>query len=935
MNNKLTSIHYCTDKNGKFTTMSSSIENMIGISSSKFIGTKARHRFLPNESSASNYLFSDIIHPDDQPQVIDLLKKSHKDLQPFHIEYRLSIENNREMWVLEEGWFTKDSNNHITLEGIIVNIQNKKQAELINQILFQISSAVSTTYDLNALYKSIHKALSNILNVDSFYIAIYDQIKDLITFPFNTDDLGDYKSQFIEKASKSTSLTWEILDSKKPMLLGKTEQNSFALRKGGKTLGNSSELWMGVPLIIRNQAIGAVVTQSYTDPNLYTSKDIELLTSVSEQIAIAIDRKQWEEKIIKREDLIRTFFEISDAINTTLDLQQLYQKIHLLLGKIVNLENFYISLYDQVNDKLTFPYLIDHHDALTADDIENVSKSTSLTGVVIRTKEPMILTRDDHEKMTKKMGGKLIGEPSEYWIGVPLIADGEIIGAMVSQSYERANFKTVQEISEIMIAVSSQVALAIARKSALDNLKKSELQLRTLYGISSATYESESLDSLFPKIIEALNIVVDTMELTVVLYDKEKDELSFPCSTAVNNKNMLIKSASDAGSTTYQVIKSGKTIVMNEAEQIALAEKHGGIIYGKVAKSWIGVPLIARGEVYGAIVSQNYVESNKFDKAYIDVMNVLSEQIAISIDWKNADIELQKANDHLEERVKERTAALEEANLDLEQEIVNRQLVEEKLNFAKQQAESANMAKSEFLANMSHEIRTPMHGILSFSKFGIDKSDSISKEKKLHYFKKINTASNRLMSLLNDLFDLSKLEAGKEVYKMDSVNILQIVEDAVSELKPIWKEKNLKIRIEDTLISTKTVCDENKISQVIRNLLSNAIKFTPKDKHVIMSFNSCELTLGKRQADNETILSLLVNVSDQGVGIPEDELDRIFDKFIQSSKTKTGAGGTGLGLAICKEIINAHNGKIWAENNPDGGSTFSFMLPYAQELKSD
>ncbi|MBT6499552.1 MAG: hypothetical protein HOK67_06580, partial [Deltaproteobacteria bacterium] len=105
-------------------------------------------------------------------------------------------------------------------------------------------------------------------------------------------------------------------------------------------------------------------------------------------------------------------------------------------------------------------------------------------------------------------------------------------------------------------------------------------------------------------------------------------------------------------------------------------------------------------------------------------------------------------------------------------------------------------------------------------------------------------------------------------------------------------------------------------------------KFTPPDKKITISFASQKLPVGNRRTDQETIPALTVKIRDEGTGIPENELESIFNKFIQSSKTKTGAGGTGLGLSICQEIVKAHHGKIWAENNPDGGATFSFILPY-------
>jgi PAS domain S-box-containing protein len=274
---------------------------------------------------------------------------------------------------------------------------------------------------------------------------------------------------------------------------------------------------------------------------------------------------------------------------------------------------------------------------------------------------------------------------------------------------------------------------------------------------------------------------------------------------------------------------------------------------------------------------------------------------------KQAEKALQKAHNELEIKVEERTADYKKA---------------------KEEAERANKLKSEFLANMSHELRTPMHGILSFSKFGIQKADSISKEKNLSYFKQINDSGKRLMTLLNNLLDLSKLETGKEVYKMELVNICQVVKDNVASLQLVFEDRLLNITISDPAKHLEIKCDKNKINQVIKNLLFNAIKFSPNNKAIIVSIQLDKLPIDRHQTNNETIPALCVSVKDEGLGIPANELESVFDKFFQSSKTKTGAGGTGLGLSICKEIIQAHSGKIWAENNPEGGSTFSFVLPY-------
>ena len=138
-------------------------------------------------------------------------------------------------------------------------------------------------------------------------------------------------------------------------------------------------------------------------------------------------------------------------------------------------------------------------------------------------------------------------------------------------------------------------------------------------------------------------------------------------------------------------------------------------------------------------------------------------------------------------------------------------------------------------------------------------------------------------------------------------------------MQGLARERNISIDFKRPKFEDLVEIDQIKLAQVIRNLLSNAIKFSKVGNIIHIELNK-----------NKT--GLVCNVIDEGIGVPKDELNSVFDKFSQSSKTKTGAGGTGLGLAICQEIISAHRGKIWAENRSEGGMIFSFLLPFKQNL---
>jgi signal transduction histidine kinase len=250
---------------------------------------------------------------------------------------------------------------------------------------------------------------------------------------------------------------------------------------------------------------------------------------------------------------------------------------------------------------------------------------------------------------------------------------------------------------------------------------------------------------------------------------------------------------------------------------------------------------------------------------------------------------------------------------------------------AKNIAEQANQSKSEFLANMSHELRTPMHAILSFSKFGIKNLEKAPLQKLGGYFQRIQDSGNRLMVLLNDLLDLAKLEAGRMQYTFSKADLASTLDNCCRELEAHIQEQGVAIHIAPLQCETIGFFDPLRISQVITNLLSNAIKFTPEGKAIFLSIVEDKLPSGQRKEDKGSCRALHLEVRDEGIGIPENEFEDVFNKFIQSSKTKSGAGGTGLGLAISKEIIEAHRGRIWAENSVDGGAVFSFTIPVHQD----
>jgi signal transduction histidine kinase len=231
-------------------------------------------------------------------------------------------------------------------------------------------------------------------------------------------------------------------------------------------------------------------------------------------------------------------------------------------------------------------------------------------------------------------------------------------------------------------------------------------------------------------------------------------------------------------------------------------------------------------------------------------------------------------------------------------------------------AEAANRSKSEFLANISHELRTPLHGILSYARFGVDECQSDDRGELKEFFDNVGHSAETLLDLVNDLLDLSKLEAGRMTFDLEPVALDGLVEVVVDEFRSLISRKGICIAYRKPDEPTIVLADPERFKQIIRNLLSNAVKFSPQSSTIHVNSRR----VGK---------TCLISVRDEGPGIPPDELELIFGKFIQSSKTKSGSGGTGLGLAICREIVDGHHGRIWAENNVQKGCIFYCELPLA------
>ena len=361
--------------------------------------------------------------------------------------------------------------------------------------LFEISNAVNNTNNFDDLYASIHESLLKILNMENVAVALYHEDNDSFTFPYFIDELGvSIEELFI--IGKNQSLPASVINTGKPMLFYEEDILTVSREAEKVTSSPACKVLAGAPLKIRGQSAGALMVWSYRSKDAFKKSDLGILNSVAEFIAAAIERKQIQIAHKKSDEISQVLFDITSAVHRSEDLPQLFKRIHHTLERIFDVSNFFIAIVDMKKQTLYFPYFVD-----TLDDdfapITNFDSSSSLTGLVVSQRKPILLKTEDLEKRKSQNG--VWGPVPLIWMGAPLMIKDEVIGVVAVQSYLDANLYNNKDL-KILSAISGQMALSIHRKRSEDALRESEKKLRQIYKNILDVYFEVSLDGVILEI---------------------------------------------------------------------------------------------------------------------------------------------------------------------------------------------------------------------------------------------------------------------------------------------------------------------------------------------------------------------------------------------------------------------------------------------------
>lgn len=401
---------------------------------------------------------------------------------------------------------------------------------------------------------------------------------------------------------------------------------------------------------------------------------------------------------------------------------------------------------------------------------------------------------------------------------------------------------------------------------------KSDQVQQALYTISNAAISTTDLVELVEIISIELSKLLDASNFFIAFYDEASGMLS-----TLYNKDEVdqIDTWPAEKSATGYVIKNQKSLLASKTDMMKLFESGEIELIGAPSEIWLGVPLILGKKAIGAIVVQSYDNPNAYTEKDQLMLEFISDQISISLERKKA-----------------------------EQEIKD----------ALSKAQESDRLKSAFLANMSHEIRTPLNAIIGFSE--LIRDPAFEPEQQDEFAQLINTSGNNLLSILSDIMDISKIEAGQMDIIKRKISVNKLIISIQKEFIRKAEKKGIELRLEPANPIEEIVIesDETKIRQIIVNFLSNALKFTEEGF----------IELGIESGENLVRLF----VKDTGIGVPEIYHDKIFERFRQVETSHTRKyGGNGLGLCISKNLVELLGGTIGMESEEGKGSTFYITIP--------
>ncbi len=778
----------------------------------------------------------------------------------------------------------------------VIAIENTRLLNELRQSLEQQTATAEvlkvisrSTFDLQTVLDTLTELAARVCAADKGVIFQRDgELYRLgATFGFSAD-AAQYALDHPQQAGRGSAVGRVALEGKVihiPDVLADPEYSAAGYQRafGFRTI-------LGVPLLREGTTIGVfALTRDKVNP--FSQQQIDLVTTFADQAVIAIENVRLFDDVQKRTEELSASLEqqtatanVLDVISrSAFDLKAVFETVAENSVKLCGADRANVYRFDGELLQMGAAFNLPREFMEWAEQNPNRPgrHSTSARAALERRTIHILDVQADPEYSYKAADF----EPIRTALGVPILKGDELLGVIVVYHLEVRPFSDKQ--IALVETFADQAAIAI------ENVRLFEAEQQRSHELTESLQQQTATADVLKIISRStfdLQTVLNTLAESAV-HLCGADIASIHRQDGANYRVRATFGAPfDAGELGLNVAFApgrgsiiGRTVLERRPVQVAdvLADPDYTLqeMQRKIGfRTILGVPLLRDGNPVGVIILMR-LKVQPFTDKQIELATTFADQAGIAIE-----------------------------NVRLFEEIQDKS----------RQVEEASKHKSQFLANMSHELRTPLNAILGYTELIIDGIYGEAPEKMRTVMERVQSNGKHLLGLINDVLDLSKIEAGQLVLSIQDYSIKDVVHGVYSAVEPLANSKKLAFKIDVPANLPPARGDDRRLTQVLLNLVGNAIKFTDAGEVAV-----------KAAASNG---AYTISVRDTGPGIAEADQAKIFDEFQQADSTQTKAkGGTGLGLAIAKRIIEMHGGTLWVESSLGAGSTFSFTVPLRVE----
>ncbi len=638
-----------------------------------------------------------------------------------------------------------------------------------------------------------------------------------------------------------------------------------------------------------------------------TGDEIEILAEQFNKMVGEIKNsyQSLEDKVQQRTKELAALFDVTATATHSFDLNPILQEVAEKIMDIFGLDSTRIYLLDAVQEELRVRAASGYNPAGFIQEVFALGQG--IVGKAVEAAEPIIfedVQKDPrYAELSHSKGSKGIGY--RFFATVPIKAKGRCLGAIACNG-RLARRLTEQEL-RLMSSMADQIGPAIDNINLFEELKEKTAALETTNHELMEALEQQTEIAKVLQVMASSPTKLETVLATIhknalrlcegdsgatFVFDGAQFRLSVPTDNISPEALSYLRDLPIRPGPETPLRRAGLELrTVHTADIFADPRFSPPEIYRREGLSAVvAAPMLKENRLVGAIVLTRR-EPRPFTEGQISLLTTFANQAAIAVD-----------NVHLFQELEDRTQELARYNREI-------QLANEKLT-------ELDRLKSSFVSNVSHELKTPLTAIESLAENILDGVTGPLTRKQASYMTGIKESAERLARLINDLLDLSVIEAGRTGLKPTSFSMASLLHEVTDTLKPVAEAKLIDLEIASTNGNSIAWADRDKITQVLTNLVGNAVKFTPNRGKVTMKVSP---TSGEW---------LEVSITDTGPGIPPEEASKIFDEFYQMSQPgREKSKGVGLGLAISKKLVEMHGGKIQVKSIFGSGSSFSFTVP--------